>query len=51
MTAVWTIANSSLYSLLHDTLDCCQLAYADGIIDLGNVNDELECLVYMVVGM
>jgi hypothetical protein len=44
-SAVRTITNSSLYSLLHDTVDCCQLACTDGIVDQRNVNDKLHCVV------
>jgi hypothetical protein len=31
-STVRTIANSSLYSFLHDTMDCCQLASIDGTV-------------------
>jgi len=44
-SAVKTIAYSSLYSLVHGTLDCCQLVFTNGIVDLRIVNDELECEV------
>jgi hypothetical protein len=44
-SAVRTIANSSLYSLLHDTVDRCQLVCTDGIVDQRNVNDKLHCVV------
>ena len=34
-----------------DTLDCYQLDCTDGIVDLRNINDGLECVVYMVAGV
>jgi hypothetical protein len=50
-SAVRTVANSYLYSLLHDTVDWCLLACTDGIVDQRNVNDGLQCEVKMCVGM